>query len=357
MSNNDTHPRRRRVGLFFPLLLIIVGVFLLLSNFGVISGDFWTLIWQFWPLLLIVIGLDSIFKREGLVASAFMIGVGVIFLLANLGYLNVSVWQMILTLWPILIIAIGFDILIGRRSLLASIAGILVIIAILLGSLWLFGATISGGAALTGEQFEQALNGATRASVSFEVGAGDVQLGTENQPDTLLTGSVPSGSYDRVQISYTVSGGNGSFVLRDTGTQGFMPFGSLQSTRWQLLLSESVPIELQMSLGAGNLDADLRSSELESLMVNTAVGNTQVVLPQAGRLDAQVTGAIGQIVIVVPRGVGVRVNPDTALVSVNVPDGYLSPGDVYESPNYDSADNRIDLSVDLAIGNVVIRQE
>jgi hypothetical protein len=357
MSTSDTSPKRKRVGIFFPLLLIIIGVLLLLSNFGIISGDYWSLIWQFWPLLLIVIGLDSIFKREGLVASTFMIGIGVIFLLANLGYLNVSVWQMVLTLWPILIIAIGFDILIGRRSIWASIAGIVVIVAILFGSLWLFGATISSGIALTGEQFEQSLNGAARASVNIEGGAGDMQVGTANKPDVLLTGIVPSGSYDQIQTSYSVTGGNGTFILMDTGVQGFVPFGSIQGMGWSFLLTESIPLELSLGLGAGNFDADLRKSNLDALVINTAVGDTQVILPEIGRFDAQVTGAIGQIVIVIPRGIGVRVNPDTALVSLDIPDNYLSSGGVYESPNYDSADNRIDLSVDLAIGNVVIRQE
>jgi hypothetical protein len=357
MSTDNGSPRRKRVELFFPLLLIIIGVMLLLSNIGVISGDIWSLIWQFWPLLLIVIGLDSIFKREGIVASTFLIGTGVIFLLANLGYLNVSVWQMVLTLWPILIIAIGFDILIGRRSVWASIAGIVVIVAILLGSLWLFGATLTSGTTLTGEQLEQSLEGASRAIVNLEGGAGDMQVSTTDQPDILLVGSVPEEAYDRIQTSYSVTGGTGTYTLRDTGVQGFVPFGSMQSMAWGFMLTESIPLELTLGLGAGNLDADLRTADLDRLAVNTAVGDTQIILPARGRFDAQVNGAIGQIVIVIPSGVGVRVNTDTALVSVDMPDEYLHPGDIYESPNYSNADSQIDLSVDLAIGNVVIRQE
>jgi predicted membrane protein len=105
------------------------------------------------------------------------------------------------------------------------------------------------------------------------------------------------------------------------------------------------------------MEVDLSRVQLDNLAVNTAVGQTQIVLPEQGRYSAQVTSAIGQIVIIVPRGVGVRVNMDTALVDVDVPDEFLNPGDVYQSSNYESAENRVELSVDLAIGNVVISQE
>ncbi len=337
--------------------MIIIGLFLLLSNLGYISGNVWSLIWQFWPLLLIVIGLDSIFKREGLVASTFILGLGVIFLLANLGYLNVSIWQMIFTLWPILIIAIGFDILVARRSIWASIAGMIVIVAILLGSLWLFGTSFASGTALNGNNFEQSLNGATQAQVILEGGAGEMQVRTASQPQTLLTGSISSDTNDQVQTSYSVSSGDGTYILRDTSVQGFVPFNTTQGQEWIFTLTEAIPLELTLGIGAGAMDVDIRHLQLETLTVNTAVGRTEVLLPERGRYTAHVSGAIGQIVIVVPRGVGVRVDTDTALVDVDLPEGFLDSGNVYESTDYDSSDNRVDLSVDLAMGNVVISQE
>lgn len=357
MNTNDKSQKRKKINLFVPLLLIAVGVLLLLSNLGVVSGDVWSLIWQFWPLLLIVIGLDSIFKREGIVASTFLIGIGLIFLLANLGYLNVSIWQMVFTLWPILIIAIGFDILVGRRSIWASIAGIVVILAILVGSLWIFGVSYAGGTALAGEQVQQSLNGATRSSILIEGGAGDMRIGGTSNPDILVEGNVPSGAASRVQSSYVVNGGIGSFTLRDTGVQGFVPFGTTEAIGWRLNLTEAIPLEISLGLGAGNIDADLKSLNMDELVVNMGVGDTMVILPDRDRLDAQVKGAIGQIVIVVPEDAGVRLNADTALVSLSVPDEYQRVADSYESPNFNTADNKINLSVNMAIGNVVLREK
>jgi len=53
--------------------------------------------------------------RGSLVGPIILIGLGIVFLLNNLGLLSWSVWEVILRLWPILLIAIGLDILLGRR--------------------------------------------------------------------------------------------------------------------------------------------------------------------------------------------------------------------------------------------------
>lgn len=57
-----THPSSRPI--FWPLALIAFGVLWLLSNFGVISGaNLWALL-RFWPVLLIALGLDLILRQR-----------------------------------------------------------------------------------------------------------------------------------------------------------------------------------------------------------------------------------------------------------------------------------------------------
>ncbi len=283
MSDTQNVKRKRRFGLFFPLLLIAIGVIFLLYNMGVISGDAWSVVWQFWPILLIVIGLDNIFKREGLVGATFMIGIGVIFLLANLGYLNVSVWQMIFTLWPILLIAIGFDILIGRRSIWASLIGMVLILVILVVSLQLFGVTADQGTAVAGEEISQSLNGATKANVMIEPGAGELQVGSQSQKDILINGAVPAESDNSIKSSYTVNNGTGDYRLSSAEGTVFLPSTNRDKWLWNLDLTDHVPLNLVLNLGAGNLDADLSDLDLDSLDVNMGVGNCTVELPQRGQ--------------------------------------------------------------------------
>lgn len=357
MSEKTSSPRRRRGGIFFPLLLVVIGVVILLVNLGVMTGDVWNVIARLWPILLIVIGLDSIYKREGLVGPTFLIGLGIVFLLGNLGYLSVNTWQLILTLWPILLIAIGFDILVGRRSIWLSLLGMAAIILILFGSLWLFGASISVGGAVTGEQIQQSLEGANRATVKIEPGAGELQIGAMTQEGILLAGTIPDMPGNEVRSSYTVQGNVGDYRLHESGGQFILPTRSAQKWLWDLDITNAIPVELELAMGAGKINADLRDMKLDILKITLAVGETRVVLPKQGRLDAKINGAIGQIVIVVPRGVGVQIRADKGLANLSTPQNYTHVGDTYESPGFDSAENQVEIDLSMAIGNISIQQE
>jgi len=357
MADIKAANRSKRGSIFFPLLLIIIGLIFLLSNMGVISGDAWSLLLQFWPILLIVIGLDSIFKREGFVGATFFIGLGVIFLLANLGYLSVNVWQLVLTLWPVFLIAIGFDILIGRRSIWASIAGVILVLVILVGALWLYGVGIDAGRIPAGEKISQSLEGATQAEVLIEPGAGELQIEDHNTAGILVAGTIPSGDGLRITSSYSVSNGTGIYRLRQSSESFVVPMGKQAKWLWDLGLNREIPIDLELRMGAGSLDADLSNFNLDSLGVNLGVGSGTVILPEKGRLEAGIEGAIGQLVIIVPQGMAVRINADTGLAGIQVPSDYSKIGDTYQSPGYASNENRIELNVGIAIGNINVSQE
>ncbi|MFN8595566.1 MAG: DUF5668 domain-containing protein [Anaerolineae bacterium] len=47
-----TNPR------FWPIVLIGAGVIFLPNNLGVIQGNPWSVIWRLWPVLLIALGLE-----------------------------------------------------------------------------------------------------------------------------------------------------------------------------------------------------------------------------------------------------------------------------------------------------------
>ena len=50
--------QQRGIRLFWPIILIGVGAILLLSNLGYIHGSPWTTIFQLWPVLLIAIWVE-----------------------------------------------------------------------------------------------------------------------------------------------------------------------------------------------------------------------------------------------------------------------------------------------------------
>lgn len=87
----DFHHHHQR-GVVFPIFLITIGILLLLNNAGIVPWSIWQEIWQFWPVLLILLGLQIILGRSWI--SRFVIGtlallIGIFIILYSLYRVNV----------------------------------------------------------------------------------------------------------------------------------------------------------------------------------------------------------------------------------------------------------------------------
>ena len=107
-------------------------------------------------------------------------------------------------------------------------------------------------------------------------------------------------------------------------------------------------------MGLANID--LTGRTVSNLEVSMGIGQTTVILPDEGRFQAKIEGAIGETVVVIPAGLAARIRVDAGLAASQLPDSYQQRDDVYTSPGYASADDRVDLEVSQAIGRVAIHQ-
>jgi hypothetical protein len=337
------------------LILIALGIVFLLSNLGALRGNVWDTIVLLWPVILIVIGLDSIYKREGLVGAIFMIGLGTVFLLANFGMIVLNVWQLVLRLWPVLLVAIGLDLVVGRRNVWASLAGLVLLLAVLAGALWLYGVRLESGQALHSQEVSQTLQGVESAEIVLENGAGDVYVHALSGSSELIAGQVAAGRSRNAYEDLSIQGDQAIYRLRESGT--YIGFGErFGEHSWDLGLTSQIPLDIRYSQGAGNTELDLSGLQLSALKINVGVGQTTVALPATGNFDVEINGAIGQIVILVPKGMALRIQSNTALANLSVPGGYERSDRVYTSLGFESAANRVDLDISMAIGNVSIRE-
>jgi hypothetical protein len=107
------------------------------------------------------------------------------------------------------------------------------------------------------------------------------------------------------------------------------------------------------------LNLDKQEAVIHALVEGCSVGaaDLRLELPAAaGTVRANVNGGAADINIVIPEGVEATITKSFALSSVDV-DGRRFPkfGDIYESPGYDSAENRVELPVNVGAANVTIR--
>lgn len=302
-------PRRRSI--FFPLLLLAAGVLLLMSNLNMIGPDVWGNVIRLWPLLIIVGALDGIYRGEGLAGQIFWLGLGVLFLLATLGYLSVNIWELLLRYWPVFLIALGIDILLGnRREAWARVLAVILSLALLAGVVWFAGANFTApGGALQNSTISQPVSGATSASYDLAMDAGLFELSRGAASGELIHGEVRSVRSGSVRESITNQNGRAVYQLRQDSVT-FNIGSNNANHRWTLQINDQIPVDLNTTLGAGELRLGLTGIKLNELDATVAVGKLVVDLPQQGDYSADLTNVIGETVIRIPSGAAVEIQVD-----------------------------------------------
>jgi hypothetical protein len=296
------------------------------------------------------------FRRGGLVGPAILIGLGIVFLLNNLGILSWTIWETLLRLWPVLLVAAGLDLILGRRSIWGSLLALALTVAVLGGAIWLSGTVIGSVQAARSEEIAQPLGEAEQAELTIDPGIGRLHLEAASDSPNLVEGTLGLARGEELAQDFTLQGQRVTFTLRtERASFGPFPTGWIGQRLWDLQLSPRVPLRLRTDLGLGEMDLDLSELRLEELDVELGLGQAVVTLPQEGRFDARIDGAIGQTVVVIPDGLAVRVRLDTGITGRQLPNDYRCADDVCTSPDYQTAVHRVDLEVSQAIGNLVIR--
>src|SRR5437899_677234 len=84
------------------IVLIAVGAIFLLNNLHLVYAQE---IFRYWPAILIAVGMVKLVDSSdssGRVGGGVLVTLGAFFMARNLGYLDVSLWEM----WPLILIAL-----------------------------------------------------------------------------------------------------------------------------------------------------------------------------------------------------------------------------------------------------------
>jgi hypothetical protein len=298
--------------------------------------------------------MNSPVRRGGFAGPILLIGLGLLLLLSNLGWIPGSIWPTLLQMWPVILIVFGLDILIGRRSIWGSMALVVLILAVLAGGYWLSTLSIMPAGHASLESVTIPSEGATRSEVSVRSSVGLLQVVAGRAGGPYLEATVPLLPGEELRQNVQESGGSVSIDLRSEGLI-ILPSVSSRGQPWVVRLKPSMETELTLGLGAGEIRLD--GADLDLTAIDADLGVGQIVVeagPGVRRIDA--SSGIGQIVIVLPAGAHARIEADVALGDVDVPDGYRKSGDAYVSPGWTSSTTAIEISVNQAIGQIVIRQ-
>lgn len=220
--------------------------------------------------------------RRGVFWPLVLIGIGVVALLANYGLLPAFSVTALLGLWPLLLILLGIDIAFGRRWPLWTLAVDVVVISLALGIASLQPVLVSPNLGLSfaadcdrsGGQPAVSLPRGTATSLRlrFDGGAGRFHVGggATGLVDATSTASglrlrTSGGSSDRtdVRLDDCVAGAAG---------RGGEEVG--------VRIASDVRSSVTLNVGAGDLTMDLRDVKVSDATLNAGASSVVLVLPR-----------------------------------------------------------------------------
>lgn len=296
--------------------------------------------------------------RPSLVGPVILVGLGVIFLLNNLGVISWDIWNVLWRFWPVLLIVAGLDLLFGRRSTILSAVFALLLAAALAFGVWYFSSqgSFSSANMVVQSVTYPADSGVSRADIRLSPAVGELQIAAMSEPDGLIDGTVAIRDGERLIREYSVSNGVAYLALREEGASGqqftTMPF---ENRRWDLALNPEIPTNLALNAGVNNATLDLARLNLTGLDLRAGVGSLTVTLPATGDFRATINGGVGELIVRIPAGMAARIEASQGVGGLDVAGRFVEQGDqLYVSPDFETNANRVELKVSGGVGSIRI---
>lgn len=292
-------------------------------------------------------------ERSGFVGPFILVGIGLLFLLNNLGVIHVNFWRLASTLWPVVLIGIGLDMLIGKRSTAGSLFALLLTAIFLVGGVFYMG--VEPGSTPRGEtrEIRYAPGDVTEADIHISTSTGRLELGAMAERDVLVEGTVRLVGGEELQEERRIDGSKGIYRLSSEGVSVVGVSGN--ETVWDIHINGEIPTELHVGTGAGEAELSLQRMRLTALDVDLGIGATTITLPRSGVFNGTIDGGIGKLVIRVPDSLAARLRVDTGIGQVQVDENFTTAGEnAYLSPGAQNGGERATLQISSGIGQVVI---
>jgi hypothetical protein len=264
-------------------------------------------------------------RRNNLFWGVIILLAGILLLLNTLNILTFNFW---LIFWPLFLILIGFWFLLGPRLFRYEAAE---------------------------EQISIPLDGASEAEIHINHGAGRLVINSAGLVNELCTGAVYGGANKQISRSGTVL--SVELSMKDITMMVPFPNVDFKGFNWNLSLNRDLPIRLFLKTGAGESTVDLGDTLVKDLYIETGASSTQVTLPaRAGQTRVVAKAGMAALNFQIPQGVAARISTHVGIAGIEIDmNRFPKIGDVYQSPDFDSAINKVDIEIEAGMGGIDIR--
>ena len=296
-------------------------------------------------------------KDDGLIGGIILIAIGIIALMVTFFDLKID-WEELAKFWPVFIIIFGISLL-PLNKLLKSVS----VIVIILISCLIYCNQVNGNEKFSNEIISEAMieegvetqefsspfkDNITEASVEINYVAGFLYL---KSPVIELV-KARNMSDKIVQNLYLEYDGSHAEILFDVEDDNYQVnnVDEVKSNRFDISLNKTPIYDFELNLGACEMNFDFSEYKVSDVEINSGASNIDIKLGDLFDLTRIVISTgVSKIRIGIPDDSGCRVECESVL-SLKDFEGFVKKSsNVYETSNYSSAKNNIEIEFEGAM--------
>jgi len=293
----------------------------------------WSVNKLFWGLLLILVG--------GLMLAS------------NFGFVDVK-WGNIWRLWPLIIISAGLSIM-SFKNVFWRILMVLLVILSLGAIAWVAVGNFSNFSILRSQELSvnKLSSDVKQAEVSIKAGASVLHIDTANQ-EQIAKVNLES-NYSTLSKTTTQNNNIQQIDFFMTNNNSWWS-GDIRNI-WDVKLSQSVPIVLNVDAGASETKIDTSSAMLKEMNIKTGASSLDLKLGSIENIsNLNIDSGASSVTLRVPSNVGVRLKLEGGLATKELSDLTETTKDTFESLNYPQSQKQINITAKIGVSSFTIER-
>ncbi len=253
--------------------------------------------------------------------------------------------------WGGALILFGFLFLLQAQGVINNVFNFFWPLILMLVGGWIIASVYWQPSPGSGDSFSVNLREAKSVRYKFSHGAAQVKIRGGAPAGKAIVGSsaVAMSHSDRLD-------GDRLEVKVDTGPS-LIPIIGPAGGAWQYQITQEVPVALTIEAGASTFDIDLKDVTASRVELKVGASSVDIILPARGASLLDIEGGAASFNLRVPEGAAARIRALEGVGSLNVDTNRFPQLDsgVYQSPDFDSAPNRAEITARAGLGSITVK--
>ncbi len=296
-------------------------------------------------------------RDEGLVGGIILIAIGIVALLVTFFDLKI-VWEELAKFWPVFIIIFGISLL-PINKVLKSVC----VIVIILISCLIYCSEVNGNEKIIDETISEVLieegtetqefsspfkDNITEASVEINYGAGMLYLNSPVE-ELVKARNISNQMVQKLYLEYEGSHADIVFDVEDDNYQ-VNNIEEVKSNRFDISLNETPVYDFELNLGASELNFDFSEYKVSDIEINSGASNIDIKLGELyNSTRIVISTGVSKIRIGIPNNSGCKLECESVLSLKDFEGFSKKSSNEYETSNYSSAENKIEIEFEGAM--------